>query len=350
MAITLLEEMALEKENLRKGIIMSLLEQVSIQDRIPWESTGALSLTVTRLTGVPRVPLRGLNEVPSSVKVNHTQSMESLHIMETDIDIDPVLLLSKNTIQSLEVAQTQGTMRGIGYQINDLFINADPALDVRNPQGLMSRLRDDARFAAGTVNATTNSTKANFTITATDAEMFTALDKLDELLFFSMRGNAKALISNQQFVLRMWSAMRRLRILATTKDQFDRKINMYQDVPILDAGYKPEAAISGTPDAATTTYALGNQIIPNDGDDYDAGNVPGPGNGANAYTDSTTVYAVNWGENELVGLQEEALRVKGYGETQEAPHFVRTNIRWVFNPCVPFGIRSIGRLVGLDIS
>lgn len=348
MAITLLDELVLEKNELRAGIIMSMLEQVPIQDRIPWETTQSMHMTVTRLTEIPRIPLRLINEVPTGVQVRHAQSQETLYIMDTDIDIDPVLLMSKNTIMSLEVAQTKGASAGIGYQVNDLFINADTNTDPREPLGLKVRLRDDLRFAGGTINATSDSTKQDFSIDASDADLLLTLNALERFHSFVFRGKTSAFISNQQFVLNMWAAMRKLKILDITKDQFDREINAFHGVPILDIGYKPEAAINGTPDATTVES---NQIIGYDADDYDAGTSdPGVGNGANAYTNTNTVYGVVWGENELVGLQEQPLKVDPIGKTQEPPHFYRTNILWVFNPCVPLGIRSVGRLIGLQLT
>jgi len=356
MPITLLDELALERNELRSGILQSLVEQVSIQDRLTWETTQSLQITVVRLTDIPRIPLRMINETPSGVQVHHTQSQEALFIMDTDIDIDPVLMMAKNRVASLEVAQTKGVMAGIGYQINDLFINADTGADPREPQGLKIRLRDDVRFAGGTINASGDTTKVDFSPDATDAAKLVALDKLDELHMFVLRGQTSAFISNQQFVLRMWSAMRSLKILDTTRDQFDREINLYRKVPILDIGYKPEFAISGTPDATTVES---NQIIGYDADDYDAGD-PGPGNGANAYANTNTVYGVRWSPSTkkmdgsatdgLIALQEAPLKVDPIGKTQEPPHYFRTNLLWVFNPCVPLDHRCIGRLVGLQLT
>lgn len=347
MAITLLDELALEKNVLRSGIIESMLEQVQVTDRIPWETTEALSMTVTRLSNIPRVPMRMINEVPSQVKVSHTQSQETLYIMDTDIDIDPVLLMSKNTIMSLEVAQTKGVTAALGYQINDMFINSDTTSDPRQPQGLAVRLRDDSRFAQGTINATANSTKQAFQIDASDADMLLGLNAIERMHMFALRGKTSAFISNQQFMLNFWAVLRKLKLLDITKDQFDREIGRFHGVPILDIGYQPESAISGTPDSAQVNRVA--QIIGYDSDDYDAG-FPGPGNGANAYQNTNTVYGVVWGENELVGLQEAPLRVKPIGETQEPPHFVRTNLLWVLNPCVPLGVRSVARLAGLQLS
>lgn len=353
MGVTLLDELALEKQSLRGGIIKAYIEQDMIQSRIPWETTESLQTTITRLTEVPRVPFRMINEVPSGVSVKHSQSMETLYIMDTDIDIDPVLMKSKNRIMDLNVAQTQGVMQGLAYQMNDIFINGDTGTDPREPQGLKVRLRDDARFAGGTVNATANTTKLDFSPDATDANKLAALYALDQLHMFVLRGKTSAFVSNQQFVLTMWAAMRSLKLLDTTRDQFDREINMYRKVPILDIGYKPEAAINGTPDATTVESS---QIIGFDADDYDAGD-PGPGNGANAYQNTNTVYGLVWGSaggaastNGLVGLQESPLETTPIGKTQEPPHFYRTNFLWVCNPCVPLDMRSVGRLIGLQLT
>lgn len=357
MPLTLLDEIALEKQELRKGILQSLVEQVTIQDRLTWETTESMHMTMTRLTDIPRIPLRLINEVPSGVQVHHTQSQETLYIMDTDIDIDPVLMMAKNRVMALDVAQVRGASAGVGYQINDLFINGDPASDPRNPQGLKARLRDDVRFAGGTVNASSDTTKVDFSPDATDANSLVALYALDKLHAFVMRGQTSAFISNQQFVLNMWASLRKLKMLDTTRDQFDREINMYHNVPILDIGYTPEAAVSGTPDATTVES---NQIIGFDADSYDAGSDPGTGNGANAYTDTTTVYAVRWSPSTgradgsatdgLVGLQMAPLKTNPIGQTQEPPHYYRTNLLWVFNPCVPLDIRCVGRLIGLQLT
>lgn len=346
MAITLLDELNLEKDDLRAGVIESMLEQVPMLDRIPWETTSGLHQSVVRLTEIPRIPMRMINETPDGVKVRHSQSQETLYIMDTDIDIDPVLLKAKNTVMSLEVAQTKGVTAAIGYQVNDMFINADTNTDPREPLGLKVRLRDDIRFAGGTVNATANATKRDFSPDASDADLLAGLYSLDQLHVQTMRQKTSAFISNQQFALNIWAALRKLKLLDTTRDQFDREIGLYHNVPILDVGYKPESAINGVPDATTVEL---HQIIGFDADDYDAGD-PGPGNGANAYQNTNTIYGVVWGENNLVGLQMGPLQTDPIGKTQEPPHYFRTNFLWVFNPCVPLQLRCIGRLLGFQLT
>lgn len=338
MPITLMEELALEQPKLRKGIIQTLVESVMLQDRVPYETTGALSLPVTYLSGIPTVPLRHINETPSAVQATHAQLNETLHIFDTDIDIDPVLAANKNQIQPIEVVQTQAVVKALGYRINDLFINGDPTSDAREPMGLKYRLSNDIRFNGQSVNADSDTTPVGVSPAAADANFLQLLNKLDELLYLLEFGSGTTALCNRQFVLCIWAGLRKLKLLDTTRDQFDREIMVYRKVPFIDVGFKPTAAVTGQPDAAG---AATNQIIGNNADTPTGG-------GANAYTASNVLYAVRFGEDYFMGLQQEAMRVKPLGETPDPPHFIRTNIRWVQNPGVPFQKRAIARLVGFD--
>jgi hypothetical protein len=330
--------MAIEQPQLRKGIIMTLVESVMLQDRIPYETTGALQLPVTYLASIPTVPLRHINETATSVEATHNQLVETLHIFDTDIDIDPVLLDNKNQIQPIEVVQTKAVTKALGYRVNDLAINGDPTVDAREPMGLKFRLTNDVRFNGQTVNADSNTTPVGVSPAAADANFLTLLNKLDELFYLLEFGAGTILIVNRQTVLTMWAGLRKLKLLDTTRDQFDREIGVYRGVPIIDVGFKASAAITGQPDAAA---AATNQIIGNNADTPTGG-------GSNAYTASTVMYAVRLGEEYTMGLQQTALHVKPIGQIHTSPHYHRTNIRWVVNPLVPFQKRAIARLVGFD--
>lgn len=338
MPITLLDEMAIEQPKLRKGIIQTLVESVMLQDRIPYETTGNLSVPVTYLSGIPTVPLRHINEAATPTQVSHGQLVETLHIFDTDIDIDPVLAANTNQIQPIEVVQTQGVVKALGYRINDLFVNGDPTVDAREPQGVKYRLTNDVRFNGQTVNADTNTTPVGVSPAAADANFLTLLNKLDELFYLLEFHKGTVLLVNRQFVLTIWAGLRKLKLLDTTRDQFDREIAVYRGVPIIDIGFKASAAITGQPDAAA---AATNQIIGNNSDTPTGG-------GSNAYTASNVAYAVVLGEDHLMGLQQAAMVVKPLGQIHTSPHYIRTNISWVMNPGVPFQKRAIARLVGFD--
>lgn len=338
MPITLLDEMAISQPQLRKGIIQTLVENVMMMDRLPMETVGALQLPVTYLSGVPTVPLRHINETPSAVQATFNQLVETLHIFDTDIDIDPVLMANKHQIQPVEVTQTQAVTKALGYRFNDLMINGDPTVDAREPVGLKYRLTNDVRYNGQTINADSNTTPVGVSPAAADANFLTLLNKLDELFYLLEFGKGTVLIVNRQAVLTMWAGLRKLKLLDTTRDQFDREIGVYRGVPIIDIGFKASAAITGQPDVAA---AATNQIIGNNADTPTGG-------GSNAYTASTVMYAARLGEDYAMALQQEAMHVKPLGETHDPPHYFRTNIRWVVNPLVSFQKRAIARLVGFD--
>jgi hypothetical protein len=347
MAVTLLDELALETNNMRKGIIQALVEQVMLQDKLTWENTGALQLPVTYLSGVPTVPLRHINEAPAGVSASFAQMVEPLQIIDTDIDIDPVLVAIKNQVTSIEVAQTKAVVASIGYRVNDLFVNGDPAVDAREPLGLKVRLRDDLRLAGQTVNATTNTTELDFSPDGTDAAKYACLNRIDEL-FATVEDKPSFMLVGRQFRLAFWAALRQLKLFASVKDQYEREVATYRGCPIIDPGYKPAAAITGSADAL---HADTNQIIGFDADIFTAGADPGVGGGANAYAvGASTVYVARVGSEYLLSLQLEPMRVKALGETEAAPHYVRTNIRWVISPVAPLQKRCAGRLVGVAVT
>lgn len=339
MSITLLDELAIEQPKLRKGIIQTLVESVMLQDRIPYETTGNLSVPVTYLSGIPTVPLRHINESATATQVTHGQTVETLHIFDTDIDIDPVLAANTNQIQPIEVVQTQGVVKALGYRINDLFINGDPTSDSREPMGLKYRLTNDVRHNGQTVNAgvDTGTGAIGLRADAAAANFLAYLNKLDELMYLLEFHKNSVLIMNRQMVLATWAGLRTNKLLDTTRDQFDREIAVYRGVPLIDIGFKPAAAITGQPDALGGSSS---QIIGFDAD------LP-TGGGSVAYAvGSSSVYAACLGDDYLMGLQQAAMSIKHLGEVQTTPHYIRTNIRWVMNPGVPFQKRAIARLVG----
>lgn len=340
MPMTLVEELALEQPKLRAGVIQTMVEAVNVLDRLPLESTGALQQPVVYLSGVPTVSLRFVNEAVTDQKATWAQLVESLSVIDTDVDIDPVLLAVKNQVQDVGAAQTEAIVASLAARVNDLIVNGNPVSNAREPTGLNYRLGVDPRFNGQTVNATGSATRAEFKVgSATDANILTVLSKIDEL-FYLLDNKASALLCNRQFLLAMWANLRQIKMFDTTRDNFDREVVMYRKVPILDVGFDPAGVIDGTPAAAN---ADGNQIISNDNDDP-------TGNGANAYVNSTTLYACRFGPDHMLGLQLEPLRVKPIGETDTSPHYVRTNIRWVLHPSALFQKRSAARLVGLRVS
>jgi hypothetical protein len=329
---------------MRKGVIQTMVEESPVFRRIPYETTGALSMPVTYIAGVPNVPMRHINEAPATSEASFAQTTETLHIIDTDIDIDPVLLDNKNQVQKLDVAQTQAIVKSLANRVVDLFVNGDPTSDAREPLGIRRRLGVEGRFNGQTVAGATGA-NLRFDPGTTAANHLLFLSKLDELLGV-MQDKANAFLVNRQTLVNVWALLRANRLLDVTKDMFDRRILQYAGVPFLDAGFVPASAITGTFDTAGNQTT---QVIGNDADDYDAapinGNLPA---GVTGQANSSTVYAVHFDQDFCTGLQQTPMRVKPFGETDAAPHYVRTNVRWVLMPAACFQKRAIGRLMNID--
>jgi len=342
-AFTLVDELSLSQPKYRAGVLKTLVEQVSMQDRVPYTTTGSKTVNTRFLSNIPSVQLRFLNEAVGLRKAEFSEMSETLAIIENDVDIDPVFLDESTHVQNIELAQTENIIASIGYKVNDMFINADPTVDPREPLGLKYRLTSDPRFNGQTVNTSADTTKSDFIPgTATDAEILHILNKLDTTMYLLNNGNAlgsTVMISSQQMALAFRANQRQIKMYDTTRDQFDREFVQYGSLPLLDIGYDDAGAIDGTP---ATSGADGNQVIGYDNDSP-------TGNGANAYTATTPIYFVRFGESYCTGLQQTPLKVEPIGKTDASPHYIRTNIRWVMSPLAVFQKRAIARLVGSEL-
>lgn len=341
MPITLVEELALEQPKLRKGIISTLVEESAFARRLPLETTGALQVPVVYLSGIPTLSLRFLNEAVGEQKATWAQVVETLHIFDADIDIDPVLLDNKNQVQRLDVAETQAKVTAMAYDLCDMAINGDPTADARQPRGLRRSLDKEPRFYGQTVNATGNATELNCIVgSATDSNYRLMLHKLNETLA-RVDNRASAILVNNQCLLTLWAALQQLRLFNTAADQYDREILVYRGVPIIDMGWKSSGAVEG---AFAAAGQQGDQVIGNDSESVSTDN------GGNAYSNQTPIYVVRFGPEHMLGLQQTPLRVKTFGETHSSPHYFRTNVRWVVHPAALFQKRAAARLVGCAFS
>lgn len=340
-AVTLAQEIALRSDKVEKGILKTFVEESPFGRRIPFNTTGALQVPITYLSGIPTAQWRFINEAVGTQTADFSQRIETLHIMDSDIDIDPVLLANKNQLQRLDVAQTQAKVKALAYDLVEFALNGDPAVDPRQPMGLKRKLNQEPLFNGQTVNLTANAVEHELRVgTATDANYRLFLHGLNQL-FARVDDKPSCLVTNNQMLLTVWAALIQLKLYATTSDQYDKTIMTYRDTPFIDAKWTSAGAIEGNFAAAG---AAGTQVIGNDSEAVAATN------GGNAYTNQTPIYAVRFGDDYYQGLQQEAMAIKKYGETNTSPHFNRTNIRWVLHPAALFQKRAAARLVGGAVS
>ena len=325
MALNALDLAVLEKDSLKKGIMFAMFKSAlpSPMDFLGVENAQSLSQDVIRMTDPGTPSTRNLNDTVTAYQAQFTRGSETLKIIENKVVIDPTFLDVKTYVQDPVTTQTKAYAKVVRTTINDLFLNGDPGSDVTQPAGLDYRLRNDADFNGQAIDST------NIDVDGSDALRNQWLDQIDESIQ-QANSMANQIIVNKQTHLKLRSALRNLKILDTTKDQFDRKIFTYGDSKIIDAGQKPAGVITG---------AAADQVIGNDST-----------TGIFGDASSTPMYFVNTtGEESVKLLQLHSFRVKNLGINPNNPAEVIIQVKWVIGFLVPQKF-SISSLDGLDIS
>lgn len=346
-AITLHQTQSLTMPALKKYIIKSIVDVSPVYERIPFENQDQLSQTAPYVSNLPNITMRHVNEAGSEVSADFAQISTAMSIYDVDIKIDPVLQLQKNMIMDPRQSQVDMVTKAYAYQLTEDYINADPDTDTREFEGLRKQLQSNPRFNGQVVNASANATEVVITPgTVTDALAQGFLYNLTRLIstidpvYKPDKQRNSAFITNNLMILQIAAMLRQLKLWNVSADQFDRKVDMYDGVPFLDAGFTPAGAVQGTIPAVG---AKGNWVI-----GYDSESCVTT-NGANAYTHQTPIYMVHYEQNYQMGVQMQGLTVKDREQTT-SPYYRVVQLRWPVNPATTWQKRAISRLVGYNLS
>lgn len=310
MAMTLADKANLEKDPLLKGIYEGLMEHSFIMEKLPFETIGSLQRKVDRWKELPGVGWRRVNDGYTESTGTVEQIMESLYIFGGDIDIDNVILNSKDMITDPRALQIKMKLRAMAYEFNEVFIHGDQAVNPKTFDGL--KVRVAALPASQTISTGCDITRANRTA---NAHLF--LDLLDEGIA-AIDGKPDLILMNRNVKLAFKSILRRADLLDHTKDRYDRKVDTYDGIPFIDLGYK----------ADQSTLVID--------DDFDG------------VVNNTSIFMVKFGSEEYMGgLQMSDIQTRDLGELQTKPA-KRTRIEWpvglaIWNP------RSVCRVSGLVV-
>lgn len=325
MPLTLLDVASVEHAPMAKAVLMAMFESVlpSPMEQLPIENATSLGQKTVRMTDGGSPSTRHLNAAVAEYSAKFSDRIETLKIIENKVTIDKVLLEVKDYIQDPLALQMKAYSAVIKSKVNELFINGDPGADPTTPAGLHYRLSNDGTFVGQSVNA------AGLDVDASDANRLTWLDHIDEAITLA-NGVPDFAIVNRQTWIRFRSALRALKLLDNTRDQFDRVVMVYGSVKILDAGQK----VSGVIDNLAA-----DQIIANDGQTSIFGTAS-----------STPMYFVRTGGEEGVRLlQLHSLRTQKLGLDPGDPGQYVIDVTWPIGFATPTKF-CISSVQGLDIS
>jgi hypothetical protein len=288
MAITLGQVAKLERNPLRKMVIMNLLRHAKVLDTMPFENVNSLSNVAVRVTNLPDVAWRNINEdyTPSTGDVE--QVYEGIYIFGGTFEADRIWKkVSGNMIKDPEQLQVDLFTEAMAYEMKDQFINGDHGTNRKAIQGLKKRI--DNGPSRQKVRASSDTNILDPTASTANARLF--LRKWN--LAFDRAGGGvetpSAILCNEDLRTGLGAVLIYLSasasgLLDTTKDQFDREIYTYKGVPIYDMGLKADQS---------------TEIIPKTETAEDGG------------ADATSAYFVPWSmEQGVYGIQLSNLEVE----------------------------------------
>lgn len=307
-----------------KGVIYTMVKASPVASRLPFETIGDIQLMMYEADEVPVPSHRALNSsTVTEVSASMTRRTETLKIIANTIKVDRQLTDNKSAVIDPIAFQVEAYSKGVAYELVNMLFWGDPDSNPDQPAGLVYRFLTDPRLSDGSPAPGTqkrvidaNNLNADMTLAASRAKFWDALHQA----FSIMPEMPDVIITNRQGRLAFASAARYgagSGGYSVDRDNFDRIVERFMGVPILDAG----VTAAGARDLDTT-----KQIIPT------------TGNWANS------IWLLKFGVEWFTGIQKRPLEVIRKDPRHTVP-FVEVYFEWAygFHLFNPFSVVVIRR-------
>ncbi len=294
-AFNLLDIAAGMKDKVVAGLILNFARQSLVLQRLGFMDVDAFIFRAWRMDTVTDAQFRSIGNSYNTVKDQFSPVEEGIAIMGDQFDIDRMLRLPGQTEIDAWAENLLRESDRMRYKFMNEFINGDVAVDPEGFNGLKTRVT--AIGGDQVVSALAN----GLDVAASDANRQIFLDKLSRAEFeVGSDGVPDLVITSKDGLLTLEYVARRLGLLDTSRDAFDRKVLMFNGIPFEWAGRKGDQA---------------TEIITSTEDPGDAGN------------DATSFYMLKMGQPYVVGTQMHAPQ-KIYDQVISDGVTHRTVIEW----------------------
>jgi hypothetical protein len=283
-AITLVEAAKLSQNDLQRGVIETFVLEAAVLDRLPLMTIEGNAFAYNEEATLPGVEFRAVNSGYTESTGTVNQKTESLVILGGLADVDRFIQQTRSNLNDQQATQLNLKIKAAVRKFQDAFVNGDTAVDANSFDGLKKRLT-----GAQTVDTGTNGLPV---IGADDAARHAFLDTLDSAIA-AVQGQPDALYMNKAIRQKIASAARRLGFWSADRDEFGRRVEFYNGIPMLDIGTKAD----GT-DIIPLTETQGTAV------------------------DASSIYIVRFGQDEgdqaVTGLTNGGIMVDNLGRVVEA--------------------------------
>lgn len=292
--LTINQASVVGQDQLKAGVVeMFMTNSVVLQD-MPFIPMSGNAYSYLREKTLPGAATRAVNASWVESVGDFERRSESLKIYGGEAHVDRFIEKTMGpgfNLGSHMAAQTQLKIKAVTFKINSDLINGDSALDPNAMDGIKKRMP--------TTQVVDASASGTLDVNLDDASRNLYLDLLDELIA-RVPGGASALYMNSTMLAKTRSVARRLGFHATDRNEFGQVVDYYGSVPLRDIGKNAD----------------GTDIIPN----------TEPNGAGTPVNETTSVYAVGYGEDRLAGITNggiDAYRIGGQpnGEMESKPAY-----------------------------
>ena len=297
-ALTLAESAKIDTGDVFRNQVVELYSgSSSILTALPFENIPGGSLSYNTEGAYPGVGFRGVNEGYTATIGVLNPKTETLTIAGGDLDVDKFILKTRG--QRQRGVQEAMKIRALGLLWTQKFIKGDNQSDVREFDGLQTRLTGDQKFAAG---ATANGTALSLSV-------------LDEAIRRTMMPNH--ILMSSKMKIKFAAAARNTAVggyIQFNVNGMGEEVMSYNGLPIITVDRNAdETDMLGFDEAATSGTAT-----------------------------ATSIYIMSIGDDGVMGIQNGGIEVTDLGELESAP-VLRTRLEWASGLAV-FNGRAATRL------
>lgn len=330
-ALSLVQYAIMSNNPIASAITFSLIDNGCVCQDIPYITKKQLIANGVRWVGsLPTVNWRTINGGTTVTTGTPSPYQEQAFILSNAIDTDKVLVQDEGQITDPRKAMFAAYLKSMSYDFNNKFINNDPVTGDPNAiVGLKYRITNGATYGVRPENLINAGGLDISHAGATTATGNTLFEYLDQLLWSvgSQDGVGVVIYVNNVLYWRLgWLA----RLMgpnggfATTKDQIGRDVVTFRNAVIRDIGYLSDQATRIITTTETSAGAPGSSTY-------------------------TSMYAVRFAEDALIGWQFEAINGMDLGLLGNDGTVYRTLIDWV-SGILPTSNRCMARIYGLKLA
>lgn len=273
--MTLAQQQLITKDALRKGIIEAFQQESQVLKYLQFMNINSNAYVYNQESTLPGASFRAVNDEYSEVKGEWTQNTETLAIIGGKTKVDRYLTKTQNT-NDVKALQTKMLVKSLALDFDATFFSDSEAGSSATPNsfdGLGYRLSASQKIDGGGDALT--------------------LTELDDLIDKIQGQNPTAIFCDPAMVRKINNLMRsENQALEYIDGQFGKRIPMYAGIPLV----------------ACEEDSAGDPVL-NDG----------------SSSPSYTLFAVRFGEDQVVGLQSGDIAV---AEREEHPFHI-INVEWI---------------------